>query len=151
MGKNNFLPKCLFLLKNDFKIMLFFIFFSILGKWGGWVLERMENSILFFIEGFPYPPLENLKIVPLHCQIKTLTVCIVYFMQDAGSPTVQYNSTTFVVWVRRLSTGTTSLCLPVGLTAGVKDTCLTCLVLLLHLSVEFVDGVFLMVFHSLSW
>ena len=28
--------------------MLFLFFFSILGEWGGWVLESMENSILFF-------------------------------------------------------------------------------------------------------
>ena len=26
----------------------FIYFFSILGEWGGWVLESMENSILFF-------------------------------------------------------------------------------------------------------
>ena len=32
----------------------YFYFFSILGEWGGWVLESMENSILFFFfEGFP--------------------------------------------------------------------------------------------------
>ena len=28
--------------------MLFLFLFSILGEWGGWVLESMENSILFF-------------------------------------------------------------------------------------------------------
>ena len=33
----------------------YFYFFSILGEWGGWVLESMENSILFFFEGFPNP------------------------------------------------------------------------------------------------
>ena len=35
--------------------MLFLFFFSILGEWGGWVLESMENSILFFFffETFP--------------------------------------------------------------------------------------------------
>ena len=27
---------------------MLFLFFSILGEWGGWVLESMENSILFF-------------------------------------------------------------------------------------------------------
>ena len=31
---------------------MLFLFFSILGEWGGWVLESMENSILFF-EPFP--------------------------------------------------------------------------------------------------
>ena len=25
---------------------MLFLFFSILGEWGGWVLESMENSIL---------------------------------------------------------------------------------------------------------
>ena len=29
--------------------MLFLFFFSILGEWGGGVLESMENSILFFL------------------------------------------------------------------------------------------------------
>ena len=32
---------------------MLFLFFSILGEWGGWVLESMENSILFF-ECFSY-------------------------------------------------------------------------------------------------
>ena len=50
-GKKYFLPKCLILLKNDFYAMLF-LFFSMLGNWGGWVFESMENSILSF-EGFP--------------------------------------------------------------------------------------------------
>ena len=27
---------------------MLFLFFSILGEWGGWVLESMENSIHFF-------------------------------------------------------------------------------------------------------
>ena len=49
-GKNNVSPNCLFLLKNDFQTVLFF---SILGEWSGWVLESMENSILF-LEGFPF-------------------------------------------------------------------------------------------------
>ena len=50
-GKNNFLPKCLFL---DHVIC---IFFSILSEWGWWVLKSTENSILFIFfifEGFPY-------------------------------------------------------------------------------------------------
>ena len=46
MGKNNFLPKGLFLLKNDFETMLFLFFFA-LCKWGGWVLKSAENSTLF--------------------------------------------------------------------------------------------------------
>ena len=45
MGKF-FFSKCLFLLKNDFKTMLF-LFFSILSEWGRWVLESMENSNFF--------------------------------------------------------------------------------------------------------
>ena len=45
MGKNNFLPKCLFLLKNDFKTMLF-LFFSTLCEWGVWVLKSVENSTI---------------------------------------------------------------------------------------------------------
>ena len=27
---------------------MLFLFFSILGEWGGWVLKSMENSILFY-------------------------------------------------------------------------------------------------------
>ena len=56
MGKNNFLPKCLFLLKNDFLTMLFLFFFH--TKQVGWLgLEKYGkfHTFLFFIfEGFPY-------------------------------------------------------------------------------------------------
>ena len=48
MGKNNFLPKYLVLLKNDFQTMLSLFFFSALGEWGGGVLKSAENSTLFF-------------------------------------------------------------------------------------------------------
>ena len=43
MGKNNFLPKCLFLLKNDFYTMFYFYFFPhFVSGVGG-----------FFFETFP--------------------------------------------------------------------------------------------------
>ena len=50
VGFENCFVKMLILLKNDFYTMLF-LFFFIQGELGGWVLESMENSILF--KGFP--------------------------------------------------------------------------------------------------
>ena len=41
---------------------MLFLFFSILGEWGGWVLESMENSILFY-EGFPQNKSGKLKVI----------------------------------------------------------------------------------------
>ena len=48
MGKNNFLPKCLFLLKNDFWTMLFFIFFpyQVSGVGGFWKVWKIPYFIL---------------------------------------------------------------------------------------------------------
>ena len=50
MGKNNFLPKYLFLLKNDFQTMLF-LFFHIIQEGLG-VLERMENFNFFELTNY---------------------------------------------------------------------------------------------------
>ena len=44
-----FCQNAYFCLKMIFR-PCYFYFFSILGEWGGWVLESMENSILFFLK-----------------------------------------------------------------------------------------------------
>ena len=47
MGKNNFLPKCLFLLKNEFETMLFLFFFRTLQV--GWVgFQKCGKFCTFF-------------------------------------------------------------------------------------------------------
>ena len=43
---------------------MLFLFFSMLGEWGGWVLESMENSLpLIFFETFPYRTVLNQQFI----------------------------------------------------------------------------------------
>ena len=97
IGKNNFLPKCLFLLKNDFQTMLF-LFFSILGEWVGWVLESMENSILFFFEGFPKPKLHFLNHSSLNIDLTVFVQTKYYFRNDGKGLLGHENITLILNW-----------------------------------------------------
>ena len=64
MGKNKFLPKCLFLLKNDFWTMLFYFFFQ-----NRWVGGKFYTFLFFIFDTFPYLKNRYLNTPSCHCHL----------------------------------------------------------------------------------
>ena len=65
---------------------MLFLFFSILGDWGGWVLESMKNSILFLNPSLTETKIKNnhaedmRQIVQLHFSIVVNTIFVFLFL-----------------------------------------------------------------------
>ena len=78
MGKNNFLPKCLFLLKNDFETMLFLFFFY--TKRVGWVgFEKFGKFHTFLFLFLKASIMEEFKKIDLTVAVLINMVAIITY------------------------------------------------------------------------